>query len=100
MPRVATPDLLLLIKTWATRRADPVGRLYPHPKTLDELKAQLIESGAGSIPDWFVDFELLEWKEEKLRIQLPLSETVKNAEARAERGKALSCPVILLQRLR
>jgi hypothetical protein len=95
MSRIIVNDWLAwgnLLKTWATGRPNPAGKFYPRPKTLEELKAQLVESGAGSIPDWVVDFELVEWNEEKLRIQLPSSETIANAEALLSAGKPYPLP--------
>lgn len=95
MSRIVINDWLAwgnLLKTWTTGRAYFSGKLYPRPKTLDELKAQLIESGAGSIPDWVVDFELVEWNEERLLIQLPSRVTILNAEALLRAGKPYPLP--------
>jgi hypothetical protein len=96
MSRIVINDWLSwgnLLKTWATKRSYfDTGKVYPRPKNLDELKSQLGETGAGSIPDWVVDFELVEWKEEKLFIELPSSETISNAEALLRVGKSYPLP--------
>jgi hypothetical protein len=94
MSRIIINDWLAwgnLIKTWATGRPFSTGKLYQRPQTLDELKAQLSETGAGSIPDWVVDFELIEWSEERLVIQLPSREAILNGEALLKAGRP--CPL-------
>src|SRR5260370_29103021 len=95
MSRIVIHDWLAwgnLVKTWSTGRTYFAGKSYPRPKTLDELKAQLIESGAGSIPDWVVDFEFVEWNEERLLIELPSSVAILNAEALLKAGKPYPLP--------
>jgi hypothetical protein len=73
--RIIINDWLIwgnLLKTWVTETsyfAD--GTVYARPRTLDDLKEQLRRTGAGSVPDWVVDFELHEWQQDKLVIELP-----------------------------
>jgi len=81
-----------LLKSWATGRPDPVAGISAPPKTLDELKIQLVKTGAGSIPGWVVDFELVAWQEEKLRIQLPSRQIILNIEALLKAGRPYPLP--------
>jgi hypothetical protein len=82
-----------LIKTWATGQSYfRDGKIYPKPATLNELKDQLAQTGAGSVPDWVKSFELVEWSEEKLVIELPPRKMVLEAEARLEPGAPYPLP--------
>ncbi len=96
MSRIIINDWLAwgsLLKTWATGRSySATGKVYPRPRTLDELKAQLAESGAGSIPAWVVDLELVAWDEATLRIELPSREMILGAEALLRAGKPYPLP--------
>jgi len=66
--------------------------MYSRPSTLNDMRAQLAKSGAGSIPEWVVDIELVDWSEKKLLIQLPSSRTVSNAEMLLKARKPIRCP--------
>ena len=96
MSRIVINDWLAwgnLLKTWTTGRdycGD--GRMYSRPSTLNDMRAQLAKSGAGSIPEWVVDIELVDWSEKKLLIQLPSSRTVSNAEMLLKARKPIRCP--------
>jgi hypothetical protein len=82
-----------LVKSWAT--GDDylaTGKSCPRPATLDALRAALLTTGAGSIPDWVVDFDLMDWNETKLLIQLPSAEAIRNAEAILRLGKPYPLP--------
>jgi hypothetical protein len=87
-----------LVKGWAT--GDDyfaAGKTCPRPATLDAFRAALLATGAGSIPDWVVDFELMEWNETKLLIQLPSAEAIRNAEAILRLGKPYPLPAFYRQ---
>jgi hypothetical protein len=82
-----------LLKTWATKASYfGDGTVYPVPRNLDELKDQLHQTGAGSVPDWVTELELVEWHEEKLFIALPSRETIFNAEMYLRTGKPYPLP--------
>jgi len=74
--------------------------MYSRPSTLNDMRAQLAKSGAGSIPEWVVDIELVDWSEKKLLIQLPSSRTVSNARDASQGPETLSAARLLPQRNR
>jgi hypothetical protein len=61
-----------LVKGWVTG-TDCIndGNPYPKPKTLEELKAQLSTSRAGSVPDGYSDLAFYEYGPPTLVIALP-----------------------------
>jgi hypothetical protein len=103
MSRIVIHDWLAwgnLVKTWTTGASYfPSDKRYPRPKTIDELKSQLVDSRAGSVPDWVIDFELIDWSEERLLIELPSSQMIFDAEAFLRLGKAYPLPVFYRQAL-
>ena len=96
MSRIIINDWLAwgrLLKTWVTGKDYfGNGKTYPRPETLEELKAQLADCGAGSVPDWVVGFELVDWDEKKLSIELPPVEVILNGEAILRSGKQYPLP--------
>lgn len=96
MSRIIINDWLIwgnLLKTWITGKDYLLtGKLYPRPRSLDELRRQLVASGAGSIPDWVVDLELVSWDEKRLLIELPSRENILNAETFLKSGKSYPLP--------
>ena len=96
MSRIIVNDWLIwgnLLKTWTTGKDYLLTRkLYPRPRCLDELRRQLAASGAGSIPDWVVDLELVSWNEKRLLIELPSRENILNAETFLKSGKPYPLP--------
>ncbi len=82
-----------LIKTWSTGQSYfPDGKIYNKPTTLDELKDQLAQTGAGSLPAWVQTFQFVEWKEDNLVIELPPGKMVKDAEAQLKPGTPYPLP--------
>jgi hypothetical protein len=96
MSRIVINDWLAwgnLLKTWTTGRGYcRDSQMYARPSTLNEARAQLAKSGAGSIPEWVIDFELIDWCERKLLIQLPSSRTISTAETLLDAGKPYPLP--------
>jgi hypothetical protein len=96
MSRIVIDDWLIwgnLLKTWTTGKDYlPTRKLYPRPRSLDELRRQLVASGAGSIPDWVVDLELVSWNEKRLLIELPSRENILDAETFLKSGKPYPLP--------
>jgi len=96
MSQIIIDDWLIwgnLVKTWTTGKDYLLaGKPYPRPRSLGELRGQLLASGAGSIPDWVVELELVSWDEKRLLIKLPSRERILKGENFLKSGKPYPLP--------